>query len=105
MANNDEVIVEVDVGTVDNVVPIVDLLPKIADGLAEETKRAQADPNVPPEAEERFKSAALHARQLAQEIQQAKTMVPNFTFFAPPRGGPPGRPGRPGGPGRPGRPR
>jgi len=115
MANDEEVIVEVDVGTVDNVVPIVDLLPKIAEGLAEQMRRAQADPDVPPAAEARFQAAARHARLLAEEMQQARTIVPRFALFARPGDDGPGRPARPdrpggrpnrpGGPGGPRRPR
>ena len=102
MADEKEVVVKVDVGTVDNVVPIADLLPKIAEGLTEELKRAEADPKVPPEAEARIRAAANHARLLAREVRQTKTMVPKFQLLERSR-----RPGRPGpeGPAGSGRPR
>lgn len=97
MGDSEEIHVEVDVGTVDNQVSMLDLLPKIADTMAQETLRAEADPNVPPEAEARFRAATRLAQELAREIGQAQTMAPRFPLFA-------ARPLRPGGPGTPGGP-
>lgn len=115
MGEIEEVNVEVDVGTVDNQVPILELLPRIAERMAQETGRVEADPNVSAEVETRFRTATRLARELTQEIRQAETMAPQLPMFRrrPPRpGGPqgptgpvrPDRPDRPGRPGRPGRP-
>lgn len=93
MGDNEEIHVEVDVGIVDNQVPVLDLLPRIAEGMARETRRAEADPNVSPEAEARFRTATRLAQELTQEIRRAQTMAPQFPLFARR----PSRPDRPGG--------
>ena len=98
--DNEEIVVEVDVEAVDNRLPIVDLLPEIARGMAEEVRRAQADPNVSQEVETRFRTATRLAEQLAQEVRGVQAMAPQSRVFV----GRPDRPDRPGGPGRPGRP-
>lgn len=101
---NEEIVVEVDVGVVDNRLPIVDLLPEIARGMAEEAERARADPNVSQEVETRFRAATRLAEQLALEVRSVRAMAPQSPLFTGRRPERPGRPGGPLGPPRPNRP-
>ncbi len=106
MGDSQEIVVEVDVEPVENRIPIVDLLPEIARGMAEEARRAEADPNISQEVEAKFRTATRLAERLAQEIQGVQAIAPGMALFAgrPPRPVRPDRPDRPNPPNRPGRP-
>ena len=106
--NNEEIVVEVDVEPVDNVVPIVELLPQMARAMAAETERAVADPSVSTDVENRLRTAAQLAGQLAEQLQEVRRVKPDLPLLAMrpiridrPTGQVRPRPGRPGRPGRP----
>jgi len=76
--NNDEIVVEVDVEPVDNRLPLMDLLPQMAQAMAAETQRAVADPSVSRAVEDRMRNVTRLAQQLAQELQQVQSEAPHL---------------------------